>query len=143
MTILNSNIRFSVLMPTYNQASFIRRAIASLLKQTYPFFELIIINDGSTDKTEIFISDYLHDERISYLKNESNLGIGKALNRGLDAAKYEYIAYLPSDDYYDENHLESLKDSFLKYRNVVLSVSGIRYDESAVAGVLSFRKCKG
>ena len=143
MSTIDSHIRFSVLMPTYNQASFIRRAIASLLQQTYSFFELIIINDGSTDNTERFISDYLHDERISYLKNESNLGLGKALNHGLDVAKYEYIAYLPSDDYYDENHLESLKNSFLKYPDAILSVSGIRYDESAVAGVLSFRKCKG
>lgn len=69
MLITDSNIKFSVLMPTYNQASFIRRAIASLLKQTYPFFELIIINDGSTDNTEVFISDYLHDKRVSYIKN--------------------------------------------------------------------------
>jgi glycosyltransferase involved in cell wall biosynthesis len=143
MLITDSNIKFSVLMPTYNQASFIRRAIASLLKQTYPFFELIIINDGSTDNTEVFISDYLHDKRVSYIKNDVNWGLGKALNQGLEAAKYEYITYLPSDDFYDEDHLESFKSSFQKYPNAVLSVNGIRYDESNVVGVLSFRKCKG
>lgn len=94
------NTHFSVIMPTYNQASFIRRAILSLQRQTYPNWELIIINDGCTDDTEMFISDFLNDERIVYIKNESNKGLGHALNQGLDVAKYEYIAYLPSDDYY-------------------------------------------
>lgn len=50
---------FSVIMPTFNQASFIRRAIFSLERQTYPNWELIIVNDGCTDETEKFISDYL------------------------------------------------------------------------------------
>lgn len=136
-------IQFSILMPTYNQVSFIRRAIASLIKQVYPYWELIIINDGSTDNTEMFIADYLKDKRITYIKNEINLGLGKALNQGLDAAKYDYIAYLPSDDFYDDNHLLSLKMRFQKSSNVFLVFSGIRYDESDSSGVLSYRKCKG
>ena len=61
------NTHFSVIMPTYNQASFIRRAILSLQRQTYPNWELIIINDGCTDDTEMFISDFLNDERIVYI----------------------------------------------------------------------------
>ena len=62
-TILNiMEAFFSVIMPTYNQASFIRRAILSLYKQTYSNWELIIINDGCTDETEIFISDFLEDD---------------------------------------------------------------------------------
>ncbi len=85
-------IRFSVLMPTYNQSAFIRRAINSLMQQTYKEWELIIINDGCTDETEEFIADYLDDERVTYIKNEENMGLGHALNRGLDAAKYEHIA---------------------------------------------------
>ena len=51
---------FSIIMPTYNQAAFIRRALASLHRQTYSEWELIIVNDGSTDDTELYISDYLH-----------------------------------------------------------------------------------
>ena len=106
------NTFFSVIMPTYNQASFIRRAILSLHKQTYPNWELIIINDGCTDETEIFISDFLVDERVVYIKNETNQGLGYALNQGLEIAKYDLLAYLPSDDYYFENHVETIKSSF-------------------------------
>ncbi|MDH6310617.1 glycosyltransferase involved in cell wall biosynthesis [Dysgonomonas sp. PFB1-18] len=100
---------FSVIMPTYNQSAYIRRAIQSLFSQTYQQWELIIINDGCTDNTEIYIQDYLSDNRISYIKNERNKGLGFALNQGLDMAKYEYIAYLPSDDFYYKDHLDIVK----------------------------------
>ncbi|MDR0697796.1 MAG: glycosyltransferase family 2 protein [Tannerella sp.] len=105
-------IRFSIIMPAYNQAAFIRRAISSLLSQTFPQWELIIVNDGSTDDTERFIREYLEDDRITYLKNEVNRGLGYAINQGLDNAKYDYIAYLPSDDYYYDNHLALLRNEF-------------------------------
>jgi glycosyltransferase involved in cell wall biosynthesis len=62
----------SVIMPTYNQSTFIRRAITSLQKQGYTQWELIIINDGSTDKTDYYLSDVLNDERIRYIKNRTN-----------------------------------------------------------------------
>lgn len=94
------NTHFSIIMPTYNQASFIRRAIFSIYKQTYKNWELIIVNDGCTDETELYISDFLNDDRIVYIKNESNQGLGYALNQGLEVAKHDLIAYLPSDDYY-------------------------------------------
>lgn len=97
---MKSSINFSVIMPSFNQCSFIRRAIGSLMAQTYPNWELIIINDGCTDETEVFISDYINDERITYIMNKQNTGLGHAINQGIDAAKYDYIAYLPSDDFY-------------------------------------------
>ncbi len=121
------NTHFSIIMPTYNQASFIRRAILSLQKQTYPYWELIIINDGCTDDTEMFISDFLRDERIVYIKNESNEGLGHALNQGLKVARYEWIAYLPSDDYYFEDHLESIHRKFQEYDDLVLVYTGMKY----------------
>jgi glycosyltransferase involved in cell wall biosynthesis len=88
----------SVIMPTYNQASFIRRAIASVENQTFTNWELIIINDGCTDETDVFISDFLNNPRIKYLKNDTNMGMGYSLNRGISEAVFDYIAYLPSDD---------------------------------------------
>ncbi|MFD2967726.1 glycosyltransferase family 2 protein [Sphingobacterium bambusae] len=118
---------FSVLMPTYNQATFIRRAILSLQKQTYTNWELIIINDGSTDDTLFFISDLLDDNKIRYINNEVNMGLGYALNKGLEAARYDYIAYLPSDDFYYENHLKTLMERFTAYAEAILIYSGFRY----------------
>ena len=136
-------VRFSVIMPTFNQCGFIRRAILSLMQQTYHAWELLIVNDGCTDATEDFIGDYLTDERVTYIRNTENTGLGHALNQGLDAARGEYIAYLPSDDYYDENHLDTLKERFRKYPRSVVVYSGIRFDDSPRSGILSYKTCKG
>lgn len=87
----------SVVMPVYNGARYIREAIESILTQTYKSFELIIINDGSTDNSEEIILSY-QDPRIVYLKNQVNSKICVTLNRGLDAAKGKYIARLDCDD---------------------------------------------
>ncbi len=139
----NDTYAFSVIMPTYNQAAFIRRAIASLLKQTCNRWELIIINDGSTDNTEEFVKSYLSDVRITYIHNKINRGLGFALNQGLNVARYNYVAYLPSDDFFDVGHLESLGKKLWTDERVVLAFSGIRFDASAEAGVISLRSCKG
>lgn len=89
--------KISVVMPAYNSEKYIAEAIESILNQTFTDFEFIIINDGSTDRTEEIILSY-NDERIVYLKNEKNMGIVYTLNRGLDTAKGEYIARMDSDD---------------------------------------------
>ncbi|HYQ57092.1 MAG TPA: glycosyltransferase family 2 protein, partial [Draconibacterium sp.] len=122
---------FSVIMPTFNQAAFIRRAILSLLQQTFTQWELIIINDGCTDETEEFISDFLlSNSNITYTKNKTNLGLGQSINKGLDIARYSYIAYLPSDDYFHYNHLETFYKKFQKAEDAVLVFSGMNYAES-------------
>lgn len=101
----------SVIMPVYNQSSFIKMAINSLLCQTYQNWELIVVNDGSTDDVKNIIQLYLNDERIRLLNNKKNEGLGFSLNRGIENAVYNYIAYLPADDIYFRNHLKSLIDS--------------------------------
>lgn len=87
----------SVLMPAYNAADYIREAIDSILTQTFTDFEFVIINDGSTDTTEEIILSY-SDERIKYYANESNMGIVKTLNRGIDLCQGKYIARMDADD---------------------------------------------
>jgi len=111
---------FSVIMPTYNQSTYIRRAIQSLLSQTYDQWELIIIDDGCSDDTELYIQDYLSYSCIKYIKNKENNGLGFALNQGLNEAKYDFIAYLPSDDFYYPNHLEVMKKAFEELEDRVL-----------------------
>ena len=90
-------LKISVVMPAYNAENYIAEAIESILNQTYTDFEFLIINDGSTDRTEEIILSY-KDERIVYLKNEKNSGIVYTLNRGLKSAKGQYIARMDADD---------------------------------------------
>ena len=123
------NKGFSVIMPTYNQATFIKRAVLSLQNQTFPHWELIIVNDGCTDDTDFYLKDVLFDKRIQYIKNPKNMGLGYAINQGIDIAKYEYIAYLPSDDFYFENHLESIYEIFKKSDGIALVYTGFQYDK--------------
>lgn len=115
-------------MPTYNQASFIRRAIHSLYSQTFNNWELIIVNDGSTDNTEEFLQDFFTDNRLVYLKNERNEGLGAAINKALDVAKFDYIAYLPSDDIYFPDHLAYMAEEFAKNSEAVLVHTAIRWN---------------
>lgn len=88
----------SVIITTYNRANLVSRAIDSVLNQTYKDFELIIIDDGSTDNTKSLIDSYLQkDKRIVYFYQE-NKGWPSALNKGIELSKGEYIAFLDSDN---------------------------------------------
>jgi len=87
----------SVIMPAFNSDKYISEAIQSILSQTYDNFEFIIINDGSTDKTEAIILSF-DDIRIRYYSNESNKGLIFTLNRGLELSTREFIARMDSDD---------------------------------------------
>ncbi len=89
--------KVTVLMPVYNGEKYLRKAIESILNQTFKDFEFLIINDGSTDRTKEIILSY-RDQRIVYLENEENIGLTKSLNKGLKIAKGEYIARMDGDD---------------------------------------------
>ena len=137
-------MRVSVIMPTYNQCGFIRRALLSLTKQTYTDWELILVNDGCTDETEAFIADYLEDGRIHYIKNAQNTGLGHALNQGLDAAGGELIAYLPSDDYWFENHLETVCRKFGEEGDgLFLVYTGMQFDTNDTLHYAGNTECRG
>jgi glycosyltransferase involved in cell wall biosynthesis len=86
-------------MPTYNRARYIAEAIKSVQDQILDDWEMIVIDDGSTDGTEKIVREIAaSDPRISYFKNEKNLGIAKTRNRGVALAKADYVAMLDSDD---------------------------------------------
>ncbi|MCM1294201.1 MAG: glycosyltransferase family 2 protein [Muribaculaceae bacterium] len=89
--------KVSVLMPAYNSAKYISVAIDSILNQTFTDFELIIINDGSTDNTAEIVHKYT-DTRIKFIDNTQNQGLIAVLNQGLDLCAGEYIARMDSDD---------------------------------------------
>lgn len=87
----------SIIIPTYNRRQSIGRFIKSVLNQTYRDFELIIVDDGSTDNTRELVAGF-NNERIRYVRHEENKGEAAARNTGIKAARGEYIASHDSDD---------------------------------------------
>ena len=87
----------SVIMPVYNGEKYVREAVESILNQTFPDFELIIIDDGSTDETPDIL-DTFTDRRMIRLKNDQNIGLAPSLQRALAAASGEFIARMDADD---------------------------------------------
>ena len=99
-------MEFSVILPTYNRVKFIKNAINSVLNQTFIDFELIIIDDGSTDNTLEIVTN-INDSRIKYHYQE-NSERSAARNKGIDNASGTWICFLDSDDEYQPNHLWEL-----------------------------------
>lgn len=118
---MNSNLYplISVIMPVYNAEKYLREAIDSILSQTYTNFELLLINDGSTDHSKEIILSY-NDKRIRYIENETNLKLIATLNKGIDLAEGEYIARMDADDISSPKRLEIQINYMLKHPNVDL-----------------------
>jgi glycosyltransferase involved in cell wall biosynthesis len=91
------NPKVTVLMSVYNSEKYLKEAIDSILNQTYKNFDFLIINDGSTDKSQAIIKSY-NDSRIRLINHETNLGLIASLNKGLHLVNSEYIARMDSDD---------------------------------------------
>ena len=87
----------SVVLPVFNGERYISAAIGSIVTQTFHDFELVVVNDGSTDTTESIVRKF-SDPRIVYVKNEKNAGLIYTLNKGIEAARGKYIARMDSDD---------------------------------------------
>ncbi|CAN0010341.1 unnamed protein product, partial [Chrysoparadoxa australica] len=96
---------FSIILPTYNRAHLIEKTVDHILSQTFKDFELIIIDDASTDKT-LEVLNAIQDSRVMVLKNEVNLERSRSRNKGIDHAKGEWIAFCDSDDHWRTHHLE-------------------------------------
>ena len=124
----------SVIMPTFEQCHFIRRALDSLMAQTLANWELIVVDDGSQDATAAALQPYLADPRVRCLHLPHNRGLGQALNEGLARALAPLVAYLPSDDVYYRDHLQQLCDCLAANPQAVLAFAGARHHYSRMAG---------
>jgi len=103
----------SIVMPSFNTAPFIAESIKSVLAQTYYDWELIIVDDCSTDNTDDVVKPFLSDSRIHYLKNDKNSGAAVSRNRALREANGRWIAFLDSDDLWMSDKL-SKQISFME-----------------------------
>ena len=96
----------SIIMPSFNTGLFIAETINSVLAQTYENWELLIVDDYSSDNTDDIVKPYLIDKRIVYIKNDKNCGAAVSRNRALREAKGRWIAFLDSDDLWMSDKLE-------------------------------------
>lgn len=118
--------KVSVIIPTYNRAHMLEKSLKSVLAQTYPWFEVIIVDDGSTDDTAELIKSY-KDKRIRYYYREVNQGAAAARNYGLTKAENDFIAFEDSDDIW---HVDKLKKQMEAMGSLASNV-GIVYHKIA------------
>ena len=123
-------IFFSIIIPTYNRAHLITRTIDSVLAQTHPDFEVIIVDDGSTDRTEQVVKDrYGSVEKLIYFKKR-NEERAVARNFGLQQARGEFAVFFDSDDLMKPHYLETLKKIITEFPDVKLLATKYDYENN-------------
>ena len=124
---MDKNPFFSVVIATYNRAYWVSKAIGSVLNQTYSNWELIIVDDGSTDNTSEVVESF-KDPRIQYIY-QKNQERSAARNNGMDQSTGEYITFLDSDDYYLENHLATFHQRIIAAGSPIAVFFANTYEE--------------
>ena len=113
--------KVSIIMPAFNASKYLKRSIESILKQKYENFELIIIDDGSTDDTKKFIKEYaMKDNRIMPIYSEINQGVSKSRNMGLKICSGDYVLFIDADDYITKDCIKIMVEKAIKYNADVL-----------------------
>lgn len=134
-----NDLRFTVIIPAYNAEGTLARAIDSVLAQTLPVYEVLVVNDGSADGTAGVAAAYGHPVRLI---DKPNGGAASARNAGLDAASGELVAFLDSDDYWERDKLERQRRLFVMCPNLVLAAGAYYHEEpGAVRMATNSRNC--
>ncbi|MCU8104645.1 glycosyltransferase [Shewanella sp. SM101] len=115
--VVNYSPLISVIIPSYNHVDYIENAINSVLSQDYPNFELIVIDDSSSDGSDVLLVQLSSKHKFIYVKNNHNLGLSKSLNKALNYAKGEFISLLASDDIFMTNKLSECISLFNESAN--------------------------
>ncbi len=116
----------SVIIPVYNVENYLAKCLDSVINQTYQDLEIICINDGSTDNSPKILDEYLKKDKRIKLINQENQGLSGARNTGLKNAKGEYISFIDSDDWIDQNYFEKLFDAITKTNSDIALSSILR-----------------
>ena len=121
--------KVSVVVPNYNYAKYISKRIDSILRQTYPIYELIILDDCSTDNSWNILEEYSKkDCRIKIFKLAKNSKQGAARNKGLDVARGKYVTFVDSDDFLALNFIEKIYNA-LETNNCDIAVCNIKKEK--------------
>lgn len=121
-------VEISVIIPMYNASKFIKRNLDLLKKQTFNNFEVILINDGSTDNTEEIVKEYQLDCRFKYYY-QSNRGVSSARNFGIDKSQGDFIVFIDADDYVGPEYLKELYEGIKNYDFVFSGYKIVRENE--------------
>ena len=132
-------MKFSIVIPTYNRAAFLPKAIESVLAQTYTDWELIIVDDGSTDNTKDVVSQY-SDSRITYIYQQ-NVERSAARNNGIMHASGDYICFLDSDNYIKADRLQKLVEYIGNKQTTACYYTDIEYNDVA-KGIVKIKEGK-
>ena len=110
-------MKFSIIIPLYNKAPYIRKALETVCAQTYRDYEIIVVNDGSTDDSAVVAESYLqHAEGICYtIISQDNAGVAAARNRGVKQASGDYMAFLDADDWWEPDYLARMAELIADY----------------------------
>lgn len=136
-------IKYSIVMPVYNSGKNLNQSIDSVINQIYSNWELIIIDDGSTDDSAEIINNYVNKDNRIKLYLQKNQGPGIARNNGIKKCQGDYIAFLDSDDYYDNDFLYLVNKENEKEMQDVIFIGDIKeYKNGKVFGGYSFYKYK-
>ncbi|RPG60599.1 MAG: glycosyltransferase family 2 protein [Flavobacteriaceae bacterium TMED81] len=108
------DVYFSVVIPLYNKEAYVAKTLNSVLNQTYRNFEVIIVNDCSTDNS-LDVVKAARDHRIKIIEHSENKGLSASRNTGINAATHLYIAFLDADDYWDSTYLETIRNLVKEY----------------------------
>lgn len=124
-------MKFSVIIPLYNKAPYVRKALESVFAQTYTDFELIVVDDGSTDDSASIAEDIILTSRPSPLASrlikQENQGVSAARNNGISTSKGEYVAFLDADDWWEPTFLEKMAQLISDYPEAGLYASNYYY----------------
>ncbi|MDE7095803.1 MAG: glycosyltransferase, partial [Anaeroplasmataceae bacterium] len=111
----------SIIVPVYNVKDYLKACIDSILTQSYQYYEVILVDDGSTDESGLICDEYANkDSRIKVIHKE-NGGLSSARNAGIDVANYDVLSFIDSDDYIEPTFLERLIQPFNEDENIELS----------------------
>ena len=110
-------IKFSIIVPIYNIENYVNACMMSILNQSYQNFQVILVNDGSTDNSLSVINKYREDERIQII-NKQNGGLSSARNAGLECVSGDYVMYVDGDDWLESNALQTLSERINKMEDV-------------------------
>ena len=125
-----NSVKVSIIIPVYNTEQYLRQCLDSVINQTFQDIEIIVVNDGSTDKSINIVKEYQQkDSRIVFVDFPKHKGVSDARNEGTKHARSEYITFVDSDDWVKKDYVKTLYDNIIKYNCDIVVTNFYFYDK--------------